>query len=107
MSGNVAEYMALRSLLAWLAENRFVFNLDIHSDSQLVVNQMTGAWNCYDDALVSLRDACRALASRFPSVTYTWIPREQNREADVLSKGLQIWDHVPSWAEVQEQLRRK
>ena len=106
MSGNVAEYMGLRSALAWLHENHPLFNLNIYADSQLLINQMSGAWHCYDEGLLMLRDECRKLAGTFPRVTFNWIRREFNKEADVLSKGYQIWDRVPTWPEVQEYLTK-
>jgi ribonuclease HI len=106
MSGNVAEYMGLRSALAWLIENHFIFNLEIFADSQLIINQMTGAYNVHDAQLKFLHDECQKLAYNFPRVTYTWIPRELNKEADVLSKGYQLWNRVPTWEEVQDTLRK-
>lgn len=106
MSGNVAEYMGLRSALAWLHENHPLFSLTVYADSQLLINQMSDAWHCYDEGLLILRDECRKLAGTFPRVTYNWIRREFNREADVLSKGYQIWDRVPTWPEVQAYLAK-
>lgn len=95
MSGNIAEYMALRSALRWLRETHQDFNLMVFSDSQLVLRQMTGEYRCYKPQLVILRDACRELATTFPSVSYHWIGRDQNRYADFMSKALQTLGFVP------------
>jgi ribonuclease HI len=104
-SANVAEYFAVRSALWWLGthgyQNQAIF---VHSDSQLVMSQLSGTYNTYDARLIIMRDAVRWLAGKFPSVTYKWIPREENVEADVLSKGTQIWGRVPTWDEVQNYL---
>lgn len=103
-SANVAEYMAVRSALRWLAGDHRRQALRIHSDSQLVMCQLSGKYNTHDATLRKWRDHVRELAALFPHVTYNWIPREQNREADVLSKGFQIFGRVPSWEEVQAEL---
>jgi ribonuclease HI len=97
MTGNIAEYMGLRSALKWLKENRPPAStiLRVFSDSQLVINQMTGKYNCYDPKLILLRDACRDLARAFVSVHYEWIPREQNQYADHMSKVFQTGEGIP------------
>lgn len=106
MSGNVAEYMALRSALAWLVENKITMPLEIFADSQLIIHQMDGSYHVHDGNLKILHDECAKLAYNFPSVNYNWIRREQNKEADVLSKGYQLWGRVPTWDEVQDTLRK-
>ena len=101
MSANVAEYMAIRSALRWLGDKYADQSLKINSDSQLIINQMKGVFTCSKPQLVRLRDSCLSMARKFPSVTYHWIRREHNREADVLSKALQIWGRQPTWEEVE------
>jgi len=87
-SANVAEYCAIRSALFW-AKNHYPLDaLRIHSDSQVVLCQLTGAYAC-GASLLHYRDACRKLASHFPSVTYKWISRDKNTAADALSRCLQ------------------
>jgi ribonuclease HI len=105
MTGNVAEYMALRSVLKWCLDNHPLFSLVVHSDSQLLVCQMDGTYETYKPHLLRLRDDCRALATTFPTVRYKWIRREENLEADTLSKALQTWGYVPTWEEVKKVLR--
>ncbi len=101
MSANVAEYMAVRSALRWLALNHRGHAIHIMSDSQLVMRQLTGEYNCHNEHLQKFRANVLVLAALFPQVTYEWIRREKNREADVLSKGFQIWGRIPTWDEVQ------
>jgi ribonuclease HI len=104
-SANVAEYGAVRSALYWLKSNGYSNQaLLVHSDSQLVMCQLSGAYNTHEPRLVLLRDHVRELAKTFPRVTYKWIRREENQTADVLSKALQLWDHVPTWDKVQHYL---
>jgi ribonuclease HI len=103
-SANVAEYMAVRSALRWLAGNHRAHALTVHSDSQIVMNQLAGRCQTHNATLLKWRDHVRVLAALFPHVTYKWIPREQNKEADVLSKGFQIWGRVPTWSEVDSHL---
>jgi len=104
MTGNVAEYMALRSALKWLRDNHPHFTLKVYSDSQLIINQMKGTYSV-GAKLLPFREHCLALAATFPyGVTYHWIPREQNRYADAMSKALQTWKRIPTIEEVQESL---
>ena len=54
-------------------------------DTKLVVEQMSGRWQIKHPGLRPLAAEAAALAGRFESVRYTWIPREQNRRADALA----------------------
>jgi ribonuclease HI len=105
MSANVAEYMAVRSALFWLCTSDQEWLraqvIEINSDSQTVIRQLTGQYNCYDAKLLLLRDACLKLARNFPYVKDKWIPQEENRAADMLSKALQKWGRQPSREEVE------
>jgi ribonuclease HI len=95
-SGNLAEYGAVSSVLRWLAQNGFRDHvIEVRSDSQLIVNQLSGKYNCHDDRLRKLRDHVREIAALFPRVTYVWIPREENRYADAMSKALQNGGTLP------------
>ncbi|WP_199552489.1 bifunctional RNase H/acid phosphatase, partial [Streptomyces sp. N35] len=83
-TNNVAEY---RGLIAGL---RAAFALDptgtvrVRMDSKLVVEQMSGRWKIKHPDMKPLAAQAR---SAFPasSVTYEWIPREQNKHADRLA----------------------
>jgi len=104
MSANVAEYFAVRSALNWIKRSVWKNQeIEVLSDSQTVIRQLEGRYNCYDQKLMLLRDDVRSLA-QWMNVRYTWIRREQNREADVLSKALQIWGRQPTWEEVEARL---
>ncbi|GAY15714.1 bifunctional RNase H/acid phosphatase [Mycobacterium sp. shizuoka-1] len=83
-TNNVAEY---RGLIAGLEEARRLGadEVGVSMDSKLVVEQMTGRWKVKHPAMAELQQQARALASTFDSVTYQWIPREQNSHADRLA----------------------
>ncbi len=95
MSNNVAEYNALLAFLIWYKENKLSEDVTIYSDSQLVVNQMSGKWKVngglYHRAFIQCRaeQAKTSLRLEHNPFTYCWIPREQNTEADELSKSVQ------------------
>lgn len=61
----------------------------IHSDSQLIVNQCAGTWNCYDEKLQKLLALINRAKEQYrKSIFFKWIKREKNTEADALSRTL-------------------
>jgi ribonuclease HI len=80
---NVAEYVALlealQHALALKAQALHVF-----SDSEVVVKQMTGDYNCRSPRLYSLNWICRKLARSF-DFSISHVPREHNAEANGLA----------------------
>lgn len=91
MTNNVAEYAALEAGLKevreYQAAGEVVEHLAIRGDSKLVVNQIKGSWRCNHDHLIERRDRCLGLLNDLGiSWDIEWIPREQNTEADELSK---------------------
>ena len=82
-TNNVAEYSALIAGLARAAELQ-VGEVEVVSDSELLVKQMTGEYRVKNEALreLSLRAARHARA--VGKVTYTAVRREHNTEADRL-----------------------
>ena len=82
-TNNVAEY---RGLLAGLeaALERGVEDVEVVSDSELVVKQMRGEYKVKNDTLRELVEDAHALESRFRRVSYTAVRREHNELADRL-----------------------
>ena len=80
---NVAEYLALLEALQ-CAVNLKARKLHVYSDSQVVVRQMLGAYNCRSERLYSLNWICRKLA-RSLEFTISHIRRESNVEANGLA----------------------
>lgn len=90
MSGNVAEHMAVNSVLRWLIQHQLNDrDLVVHTDNQLVVGHLSGSFQIRKENLKRIADVSKAFMARFPSVTMKWIRREQNQYADAMSKVLQ------------------
>ncbi|MCS6866099.1 MAG: ribonuclease HI family protein [Gemmataceae bacterium] len=83
-TNNVAEYTALVEGLSRAAQMG-VQKLNIFSDSELLVRQMTGEYQVRSAELRSLYEQARRLWDQFARVTIQHIPREQNRRADALA----------------------
>jgi probable phosphoglycerate mutase len=54
-------------------------------DSKLLVEQMSGRWKIKQPHLRPLAAEAAELLRSFDSVTFSWIPREQNSRADALA----------------------
>ena len=82
-TNNVAEYSALIAGLESALE-RGVTELEVVSDSELLVKQMRGEYKVKNETLRELVDDADALARRLSKVTYTAVRREHNELADTL-----------------------
>jgi ribonuclease HI len=82
-TNNVAEYRALVEGLGKAVEVG-IDELEVVSDSELVVHQMRGEWKIKKDTLKSLWDDAQDLAGRIGKVRYTAVRREHNELADRL-----------------------
>lgn len=80
-----AEYRALICTIQKALELGFK-HLKIEGDNEVVIKQMNNDVRCHDKSIKRLRGRARMLASFLDSVSFTWIPREQNKRADELSK---------------------
>lgn len=89
-TNNVAEWAAVEAAI--LAAKEVLGpgdQLQLLGDSALVVNQLAMRWKCNKDYLRAYRDRCLALLYGL-DWTVQWIPREQNEDADELSKSVYI-----------------
>ena len=70
------------------------FNINIYSDSQLVVKNITKGWKIRANNLKEISEQCKVSFAGMAhlGVNIHWIPREQNKIADALSygKGIKI-----------------
>jgi ribonuclease HI len=82
-TNNVAEYRALIAGLEAALE-RGVTELEVVSDSELVVKQMRGEYKVKNAALRELSLEAARLARKLRSVAYTAVRREHNELADKL-----------------------
>jgi ribonuclease HI len=82
-TNNVAEYSALIAGLE-KARELAVDEVEVVSDSELMVKQMTGEYRVKNDALQELWQRASRLARGFRDVSYTAVRREHNELADRL-----------------------
>jgi probable phosphoglycerate mutase len=82
-TNNVAEYRALLAGLAKAAELG-IDQLEVVSDSELLVKQMRGEYKVKNAALQELSLEAARLARRIGDVRYTAVRREHNELADRL-----------------------
>jgi ribonuclease HI len=82
-TNNVAEYRALVEGLRRAVEVG-VAELEVVSDSELLVHQMRGEYKVKNDALRILWQEAQELAGRIGAVRYTAVRREHNELADRL-----------------------
>ena len=83
-TNNVAEYSGLVAGLQ-AAIDLGATDVHVRMDSKLVVEQMCGRWQIKNAGLRPLAAEAAALVRAFHAVTYEWIPRAQNVDADRLA----------------------
>lgn len=85
-TNNEAEYQAVILALEKLSQEYDPANLDVEikSDSRLVVEQLSGNFKVKHPRIKELFNEVKNLEPKFGSVTYTLIPREQNFQADLI-----------------------
>jgi probable phosphoglycerate mutase len=84
VSNNVAEYSGLVAGLRMAVSLDPDCTVEVRMDSKLVVEQMSGRWKIKHDDMRRLALQARDVID--PSrVTYTWVPRAQNKDADRLA----------------------
>ncbi len=92
-TNNVAEYRGLIAGLEMARELDPEAALDVRMDSKLVIEQMAGRWKIKHPDMKPL--ALQAARLRPASVTWTWVPREDNKAADTLVNRALDGDPVP------------
>ena len=83
-TNNVAEYRALLNGLE-AARDLGATEVEVLMDSKLVVEQMSGRWKIKHPDMKELALKAQAIARDFDAISYTWIPRAENSEADALA----------------------
>ena len=86
-NSNIAEYLALIEGLEALTDLRNSQRaVEIRGDARSVIDQMKGVASV--SSLPTQKFYCRAkqLATHFDSLTWTWVPRKENKLADRLSR---------------------
>ena len=86
MTNIVAEYEALAQVLSYLVNMDMTKEVvEIRSDNKMLVKQMKGEWKVRRGAYVPYYEKVKPLASKFSRISYVWIRREFNEEADALT----------------------
>ena len=58
----------------------------LRSDSKLLVGQMSEEWKVKGGMYLEKLKEARDLMKGFGSISFEWIPRERNQEADLLTR---------------------
>ena len=83
-TNNVAEYSGLIAGLEVVAALDPQAIVEVRMDSKLVVEQMSGRWQIKSPDMRKLAMSAREILP-YTNVTYTWIPRNDNKAADALA----------------------
>jgi len=83
-TNNQAEYDALLHALELAAEYGFS-EVEVRSDSELMIKQVRGEWDANDPDLRERRVRARELLTRFEDWSLSHVPREINERADELA----------------------
>jgi len=80
-TNNFAEYMALIFGLIEVIK-RGEKNVEVFSDSELIVNQIRGKYKIKNEILKGLNVLCKYLIENFEQFSITFVSRRENRLAD-------------------------
>ena len=83
-TNNVAEYHGLIAALAWLTQHGHR-DVEIRSDSELLVKQMRGDYKIKNEGLKPLAARARLLMMELGRVDLRHVRREENQDADRLA----------------------
>ena len=83
-TNNQSEYTALIKGLEFCNSKGYK-NLEVKGDSELVVKQLNGIYNCKSEKLISLYDRAKYLITKFDQVSLSSVKREYNKRADELA----------------------
>jgi ribonuclease HI len=82
LSNNAAEYMGIISALKRMRPRS---NVEIVTDSLLVVSQLRGEYRILDPKLVKLASEVKTIAEQKKlNLKLTWVPRKENRAGKLL-----------------------
>lgn len=84
VTNNQAEYRALISALKYAVGVKAT-EVEIRSDSELIVRQMNGSYKVKNADLKPLYQEAKRLAGSISTFCLNYVPREYNRQADKLA----------------------
>jgi len=85
MTNNVAEYEGLMAAAQWIADEEIAEQIVIKGDSELVIKQMNGQYRVNSATSKKYVPEIKKLLQG-KDVSLVWVPREENEEADKLSR---------------------
>jgi ribonuclease HI len=85
LTNNQAEYEALLRGLQYLKEAKAI-SVEIYEDSELVIKQLNGQYECRNDILRNYYEECKEILKSFQLVILQHIPREHNEEENRLDQ---------------------
>jgi ribonuclease HI len=85
VTNNQAEYEALLRGLQYLKEAKAI-SVEISGDSELVIEQLNGQYECRNDILRNYYEECKENLKSFQLVILQHIPRENNEEGNRLAQ---------------------
>jgi ribonuclease HI len=85
VTNNQAEYEALLRGLQYLKEAKAI-SVEFYGDSELVIKQLNGQYECINDILRNYYEECREILKSFQLVILQNIPMEHNEEANKLAQ---------------------
>lgn len=97
-TNNEAEYQAVVNALEFLTQplsQGSKIEVEIKSDSQLVVKQLSDEWKIKDTRMRGFYNKIKELETKIGKVSYSYIPRTQNSEADLVVN--MTLDNLPSY----------
>jgi ribonuclease HI len=88
-TNNIAEYSAIVAALEWILQNKArmpqLSKISFYMDSQLASSQLNGLYRIKNPHLRELLFEARQKESQIGlPITYSHVPREQNKKADAL-----------------------
>ena len=105
-TNNFAEYSALK-LAMDIARRYKVENLQVFSDSQLIIKQINGEYKIKDPELKKLYDIIMKKKKSFKTFKIEYIPREKNKVADKFLKELFKSKKLPKNEQIKLQKERE
>tara|TARA_Y100000310_G_scaffold80912_2_gene77558 strand:- start:1470 stop:1853 length:384 start_codon:yes stop_codon:yes gene_type:complete len=83
-TNNQSEYNAVVIALD-LAKKMGYSDVELRSDSQLLINQLNGEYAVKSNNIIPLYLKVKDLTTNFKSIIFKWVPRTENKLADALS----------------------
>ena len=81
-TNNELEYLALMYALGYIRDKYKCAEVEIYSDSMLVVKQMNGKWRVTTESLLPLYEKCQSMVTS--KIKIKWVSRKFNLAGHVL-----------------------